>query len=190
MPVLEAETTIHRPPEDVFDALCDLRRYEAYSDHLAEVVREGDGGVGTEYELQFEWWLVGYTVRSEVTGLERPERLDFEVTEGIAAEGSWYVESKANPTATDEAEPKDGDGNANGRQDNDGGPVTRVRFVVDYHPETVAESAVRLPSLASLSWVVEKVAPLVEREAAGVVERVVQDLEGSDRAVELDVTIH
>ncbi len=167
MPVLEARTTVHRPPEVVFDALCDLRRYEAYSDHLAAVTRSGDGGVGTEYALQFEWWLVTYTVRSEVTGVSRPERLDFAVTKGIAAEGSWHVE----PVATGDE------------------PVTRVRFVVEYDPDSVAGDAVGLPSLVSLSWVVDRVAPLVEREAEQVVSRVVADLEGRKREVELEVTV-
>lgn len=165
--MLEARTEVHRPPSAVFDALLDLRRYEAYSDHLDAVTREGDGGAGTEYAMRFAWWRVTYTVRSRVTAVERPERLDFAVTEGIAAEGSWHVEPVA-----------DGDE-----------PVTRVRFVVEYDPDSVAGSAVGLPSLVSLSWVVDRVAPLVEREAEQVVSRVVADLEGRERDVELDVTV-
>lgn len=172
MPTLEARTTVHREPEAVFDALLDLRRYESYSDHLARVTREGDGGVGTEYRLRFEWWLVAYTVRSRVTAVERPERLDFEVTKGIRADGSWHVEPAEEPGP-----------------DGVDGPATRVRFVVKYDPDSVAGSAVSLPALASLSWVVERVAPLVEREAERVVERVVVDLEGRPRAVDLEVDV-
>lgn len=164
---------VHRPAEVVFDALSDLRRYEDYSDHLVEVERRGDGGVGTEYTLRFAWWLVTYAVRSRVTGVDRPARLDFEVTEGIAATGSWYVEPIS---------PADGD-------DDDADDAVRVRFVVEYDPDTVAGSALRLPALVSLPWVVDRVAPLVEREAAGVVERVVQDLEGSRRSVDLEVSV-
>lgn len=167
MPVLEARTEVYRSAEAVFDALLDLRRYEAYSDHLAAVERVGDGGVGTEYTLRFEWWLVSYTVRSEVTAVERPDRLDFAVTKGIQATGSWFVE----PVSTGED------------------PVTEVRFVVEYDPDTVAGAALSLPALTSMSWVIERVAPLVEQEAAGVVRRVVNDLEGSDRAVDLNVEV-
>ena len=170
MPILEAKTSVRRGPEAVFDALLDLRRYEAYSDHLAEVTREGEGGVGTEYRLRFEWWLVGYTVRSRVTAVERPERLDFEVTTGIRASGSWHVEPLE--------EPPEGAAGA-----------CEVRFVVEYDPDSVSTGAVNLPSLTSLGWVVDRVAPLVEREAERVVERVVADLEGRPRSVDLVVSV-
>ena len=170
MPTLEAKTTVRSGPEAVFDALLDLRRYERYSDHLARVTREGDGGVGTEYRLRFEWWLVGYTVRSRVTGVDRPERLDFEVTRGIRAAGSWHVDPVDEPPAGADA-------------------ACEVRFVVEYDPDSVASSAVNLPALTSLSWVVDRVAPLVEREAERVVERVVEDLEGRPRSVDLTVTV-
>lgn len=166
---------VHRPAAVVFDALSDLRRYEDYSDHLVEVERRGDGGVGTEYTLRFAWWLVTYTVRSRVTDVDRPARLDFEVIEGIAAAGSWYVEPVSASGGDDDAD--------------DDAAAVRVRFVVEYDPDTVAGSALRLPGLVSLPWVVERVAPLVEREAAGVVERVVQDLEGSRRSVDLEVSV-
>ena len=187
VPTLEAATTVYREPAAVFDALLDLRRYEAYSDHLTRVTRSGDGGVGTEYDLRFEWWLVGYTVRSRVTAVERPERLDFEVVRGIRASGSWHVEplaagEEAGARAADEGPP------GGARADEDG-PATRVRFVVEYDPDTVAGGAVRLPSLVSLSWVVDRVAPLVEREAEQVVERVVADLEGERRPVDLEVEV-
>lgn len=167
MPVLEARTVVHRPPAAVFDALCDLRRYESYSEHLAAVTRSGDGGVGTEYDLQFEWWLVTYTVRSVVTAFEPPDRIEFAVTDGIAAEGAWALE----PVATGAA------------------AATRVTFTVEYDPDTVAGSALGLPVATSVSWVVDRVAPLVEREAEAVVGRVVRELESSDREVDLEVTV-
>lgn len=188
MPTLEAATTVHRPPAAVFDALLDLRRYEGYSDHLAAVTRDGDGGVGTAYDLRFEWWLVSYTVRSRVTAVERPERLDFEVVKGIRAAGSWHVEPVEAPDdASGDATASDGAADAPASGDEE--PSTRVRFVVEYDPDTVAGGAVGLPSLVSLSWVVDRVAPLVEREAQQVVERVVADLEGARRPVDLEVTV-
>lgn len=172
MPTLEARTTVYRAPSAVFDALLDLRRYETYSDHLASVTREGDGGVGTEYRLRFEWWRLSYTVESRVTAVEAPSRLDFTVTRGIAANGSWHVEPAEtnSPGWTDE-------------------PATRVRFVVEYDPSTVAGSTLDLPAWTSLTWVVDKAAPMVEREAERVVERVVADLEGAERDIELTVTV-
>lgn len=186
MPTLEATTTVYREPSVVFDALLDLRRYEGYSDHLTSVTRTGDGGVGTEYELRFEWWLVGYSVRSRVTDIERPERLDFEVTRGIRASGSWFVE----PVTA--GEDPDGDTEAAARSDDPAGktgPATTVRFVVEYEPTSVSTGAVNLPSLVSLPWVIDRVAPLVERESEHVVERIVADLEGRERPVELEVSV-
>lgn len=170
MPELEARTDVHRPPDVVFDALLDLRRYESYSDYLASVRRDGDGGIGTTYTLQFTWWLVSYTVRSRVTGVTRPERLDFEVIDGIAADGSWFVEPLGEHADADE-------------------PWSRVRFVVSYDPNSVTSTALQLPAIASMSWVIDRAAPLVEREAEGVVQRVVRDLEGDDRTVDLEVCV-
>jgi len=172
VPRLEARTVVYREPAAVFDTLLDLRRYESYSEYLVRVIRNGDGEDGTEYRLRFEWGPVGYTVRSRVTAVDRPERLDFEVTKGIRAAGSWHVDPADEP-APDAVEE----------------PATEVRFVVEYDPDSVAGGAVSLPAFTPLSWVLERVAPLVEREAERVVERVVADLEGQARSVDLQVDI-
>lgn len=164
MEELEVETDIHLPPEEVFAFLLDFPRYANYSEHLASVESFGDGGVGTDYALTFKWWKVRYTVRSRVTEIVEAERIEFELVRGLAADGEWLVEPI------------------------DGGEGSHVRFRVQYDPSTVANDAVSLPSFVSISWVVDRAMPFLKAEAERVVERVVADLEGERRAVDLTVS--
>jgi carbon monoxide dehydrogenase subunit G len=161
---LEVGTAVHRPPEEVFAFLSDFPRYANYSEHLDSVESFGDGGVGTEYALTFSWWKVSYTVRSRVTGIVEPERIEFELERGLTAEGEWLVDPI------------------------DGGDGSYVQFVVRYDPDTVDGEGVSLPSFISLERVVDRVLPFVTEEAERVVERVVADLEGEHRPVDLEVS--
>lgn len=169
MDEIEVGTVVYLPPGEVYEFLIDFRRYARYSEYLRSVSGDGDGGSGTEYALRFAWWKVGYTVRSRVTGVDPPERIGFEVTSGLHAEGEWRIEA-----APGEAP--------------DGGDASRVRFVVRYDPATVTGERVDLPALVSLEWVVEKAKPFVEEEARRVVERIVADLEGERREVDLTIS--
>ena len=62
-----------------------------------------------------------------------------------------------------------------------------MTLVVEYAPDSADEGLLDLPRFVSLSWVVEKVTPLIQNEAERVVERIVTDLEGEHRDVELTV---
>ena len=66
--------------------------------------------------------------------------------------------------------------------------ASEVTLRIEYDPDSVTAGSIDLPRLVSLSWVVEKVKPLIQNEAERVVERIVTDLEGEHRDVEL--TIH
>jgi len=161
---LEVGTEVRLPPEEVYEFLLDFPRYADYSKHLDSVDAFGDGGVGTDYSLTFKWWKVRYTVRSRVTEITRPERIEFELVSGLSADGEWIVD------------PVEGDRTA-----------SQVTFVARYDPGSVAGDAVSLPSFVSVDWVVDRVMPFLEKEAKRVVERVVADLEGERRSVELSV---
>jgi uncharacterized membrane protein len=161
---LEVGTEVHLPPSDVYEFLVDFPRYARYSKHLDAVEADGDGDVGTEYTLRFKWWKVRYAVRSRVTDLNPPGRIEFELVRGLRAEGEWLVESI------------------------EGGESSYVTFLARYDPGTVAGDAVSLPSFVSISWVVDRVMPFIEAEARRVVERVVADLEGERRQVDLAVS--
>lgn len=165
MEELEVGTEVHLPPEEVFEFLLDFPRYANYSKHLDSVEAFGDGDVGTDYALTFTWWKVSYTVRSRVTEIVEPERIEFEIVRGLTADGEWMVE------------PLD---------DRDG---SYVRFLARYDASTVTSDRVSLPAFVSIAWVIDRVLPFITDEAERVVKRVVADLEGEPRPVDLDVTL-
>lgn len=160
-------TDINVPPAEAFAFLRDFPGYAAYSEYLERVDQHGDGGEGTVYELEAVWWRLRYTARTEVTKIDAPERIEWRVEEAITAEGSWDVS------------PIERDGSAE--------PASRVTLRMRYDPDTADAGVVKLPRFVSLSWVIERVRPLVEQEAEATVERVVADLEGEARPVDLEI---
>lgn len=166
---VEVSTVVYLPPEDVYEFLVDFPRYADYSKYLTEVRRRGDGTPGTEYDLVFEWWKLRYTARSRVESVDPPNRIDWRIVKDIDAAGYWALEE-----VPDEVPP-------------DRDTATRVVFRVDFHPDSVDSNAIKLPMFVSLSWVIEKVKPKIETEAQRVVRRIVADLEGEPRAVELEI---
>nr|WP_264475311.1 SRPBCC family protein [Halorubellus salinus] len=164
---VEVTTVVYADRQRVYDFLLDFPGYAAYSEHLKRVCQRGDGGPGTRYELQFAWWKLTYTAHSEVTETHPPERIDWRITKDIDATGHWFVESVDPPEGEDVA--------------------TQVRFLVEYDADSAKVGNIDLPRFVSLSWVVEKVKPKIENEATRIVERVVVDLEGQRRRVELNV---
>ena len=164
---VEVTTVVYADRERVYEFLLDFPGYAAYSEYLKRVDQHGDGNPGTEYHLAFAWWKLTYTAHSEVTAVDPPTRIDWAITKDIDATGHWRVESVDPPEGEDAA--------------------TRVHFVVEYDPDSARVGSVDLPRFVSLSWVVEKVKPKIQTEATRIVERVVVDLEGQRREVDLDV---
>lgn len=167
---LKVSTVVHLPPEEIYDFLIDFPRYAKYSEYLEEVRRDGDGAPGTEYALRFAWWKLSYTARSTVTGVDRPERIEWELVRDLDASGYWAVEPEP-AAAPDDSE-----------------TASRVYFVVEYAPDSARAGALELPSFVSFDWVVEKVTPKIRDEAEQVIRRVVRDLEGRRR--EISLTVH
>lgn len=167
-------TEVYADPEDVYAFLLDFPQYANYSEYLREVrTVTGDGGPGTRYALTFAWWKISYTAHSRVTGVEPPERIDWEITKDIDAGGRWRV----TPTATDGGDEPDGDA------------PCEVALEVEFDPGSASPDALDLPRLVSFDWVLKKAIPLIRGEAERVVERAVRDLEGSHRDVDLDVYV-
>jgi uncharacterized membrane protein len=166
---VEVSTVVYVPPEEVYEFLLDFPGYAQYSEYLDRVTQDGDGSPGTNYDLVFSWWKLSYTARSEVTDVSPPTRIDWRIVKDIDAEGYWAVEP-----------------------DPDGVPgdvetASRVRFHVTFDPGSASDDAIDLPRLVSMDWVIQKVKPLIKKEATKIVERVVEDLEGQKRDVDLEI---
>lgn len=169
---LAVTTVVYRPAADVYEFLSDFPRYARYSKYLESVGRMGEGPDGPRYALQFRWWLLTYTARSEVTAEEPPERIEFRLLGDFDASGRWEV------TELDDLPPD---------APVDASEGCEVAFVVEFAPETAHRGMLDLPALISLETVIDKARPLVEAEAKRVVERAVADLEGRERSVSLEV---
>lgn len=168
MDSVEVSTVIYLPPPEVYEFIIDFPRYANYSKYLERVHQDGDGGPGTGYALRFAWWKITYTARTKVTDVDPPNRIDWEVIKDIDATGRWSIEE-----VPDLAPP-------------DAETASRVTLAIEFDTATVGD--IDLPSFVSVSWVVGKVKPKIQEEAERVVERIVADLEGQQREVEL--TIH
>lgn len=166
---VEVSTVVYLPPEDVYEFLIDFPGYARYSKYLESVTQDGDGTPGTRYDLTFTWWKLSYTARSEVTDVDPPERIEWKLVKDIDAHGRWRVEPdpEAAPPGEDHA--------------------SRVRLSIQFDPDTASSSALDLPRLVSFDWVIGKVKPLVQEEAKRIVERIVADIEGEPRDVDLEI---
>lgn len=163
-------TVAYRPPEEVFPYVRSFTDYPRYTDHLEEVRVHGNGGVDSVYDLRLTWWKLSYTARSKVTSITAPESLEWELLNEIDARGEWRVESE--PEAAPEGVET----------------ASRIYFEAVYDPHSADKSAISLPRFVSFDWVIRKVEPRLLGEAESVVERLVADIEGESRDVEL--TIH
>ncbi|MFB6206142.1 MAG: SRPBCC family protein [Haloglomus sp.] len=170
MDTVEVSTVVYISPEAAHEFLVDFPGYARYSEYLERVDQYGDGGPGTEYDLHFAWWKLSYTARSRVVAVEPSERVDWAVIEDIDARGRWLIEE----LPAEEVPP-------------DREHATRVRLQVQFLPDSADESAIDLPGFVSLGWVIEKVKPLIQEEAERVVRRIVADLEGEQREVDLEI---
>lgn len=166
---VEVSTLVYVPPETVYEFLVDFEGYASYSTHLAGVDRNGSGGPGTKYDIHLTWWKLSYTVTSKVTAMDAPERVEWELVGKLDAHGAWIVEPAP------EKAPEGSDA------------ASRVRLHIEFDADSADSGMLDLPRFVSLDWVIEKVTPKVLEEAELVVERIVKDLEGEHRPVELTV---
>jgi hypothetical protein len=183
---LVVNTEVYADPEDVYEFLLDFPGYARYSKYLDDVrTVQGDGGPGTRYALTFAWWKINYTAHSQVTGVDPPERIDWEITKDIDAGGCWRV----TPLDAEHDAGDAGDAGDAPTDPTDDSPRCEVALEVEFDPGSASPAALDLPRLVSFDWVVKKAVPLIRSEAERVVQRAVRDLEGSNRTVELDVYV-
>lgn len=203
--VIEVSTTVAVPPEEAYAFVLDFEGHDDYSEHVEDVVRRGDGGEGTRFDIELSWWKLSYTFPTQVTGLDEPTRIGWRTPNGLHASGDWLFEPVApGPDGGTDADERAGsaDGNHGGadadgespdadREAADGGVEgarTRVTLRAEYD-----RSRSRLPStppLVSFDDVLRRLKPVVRREARRVFEHAVADLEGARRRVTLDVDVY
>lgn len=163
-------TLVYRSPEVVFPQLRTFTEYPRYADHLESVTRNGDGSVGTCYDLRFSWWKLTYTARSKVIDVDEPTTLEWRLVKDVDAHGEWRVEPE--PESAPEGEET----------------ASRVYFDARFDPHSADADAISLPRFVSIDRVIRMVKPRLLEEAGTVVSRLVADVEGEPREVEL--TIH
>lgn len=162
MESIAVSTEVRVPPADAYEFLLNFPGYADYSAYLESVDRTGgDSPADASYELTFSWWKLTHTVRSRVTGVDAPNEIRWAVLGDLDASGRWVVD------------------------ETDAG--SRVTLVVEYDASSADAGLLDLPALVSLDWVVGKATDVVVEEGERVVERVVADLEGERRPVELSV---
>jgi len=168
-------TVVYEEPETIYEVLIDFPRYARYSEYLTTVRRlRGDGGLDTQYALEFAWWKLTYTAHSEVVAVDPPTGIDWRVIKDINANGHWKIDRRETVPAN---------------APDDVSVACDVSLRIDFDPDSADSSAVNLPSLVSMGWVLKKVIPLIKNEAERVVQRAVNDVEGRRRAVEFSVRV-
>ncbi len=170
MDAVDVSTVVYLPPAEVYEFLLDFPRYASYSRHLEEVRQYGDENAeGTRYDITFAWWKLSYTAASRVTDVDPPNRIDWRLVKDIEARGSWQIapEPESSPSPNT--------------------PASRVRLYIEFEPESASVGGLGLPQFVSLDWLIEQVKPKVRAEAERIVERIVADLEGQRRDVDLDI---
>nr|WP_303647086.1 SRPBCC family protein [Haloarchaeobius salinus] len=158
--------------------MLDFTNHERYSEYVADVTRRGDGSVGTRFDVTLQWWRLTYTLTPAVTGLDRPDRIDWRVRDDVHAQGYWALE------AVDD-DPDAGHTVADGGEGDDR-PGTRIRLRIEFDRRRSRLGRLRLPPMVSTDWVLRRIKPLAAREAQRVFERAVADLEGERRRVDLE----
>lgn len=174
MDAVELSTVVYVTPEEAFEFLLDFTNHERYSEYVSDVTRRGDGSVGTRFDITLQWWKLSYTLTPAVTGLDRPERIDWRVPDDVHARGFWGIEPVA------EADRESDVATA------DGGPATRIRLRIEFDRRRSRLGGLRLPPMVSTDWVLGRIKPMAAREAQSVFERAVADLEGEPRHVDLE----
>ena len=161
-----ARTEVFASPTTVFSFLMDFPGYAKYSTYLDEVQQIGDGGEGTQYRLHLSWWKLTYRITTEVTSIDPPTTIHWRTRSTIEASGHWAVE----PIETVE-----------------GDYHSRVTLHIAYDTDSASLGGLDIPRFVSPGWVIDRVKPLVVPEAERIVERIVTDLEGEPRSIDLEI---
>ncbi len=195
--VIEVSTTVDVPPREAYAFVLDFEGHADYSEHVEDVVRRGDGGVGTRFDIELSWWQLSYTFPTQVTGLDEPARIGWKTPNGLHARGDWRFEPVPSATdggvggadaATETTENAASTDDAAATDEEREQSTTQVTLRAEY--DMSRSRLPPLPPLVSFDSVLSRLKPVVRREARRVFEQAVADLEGERRRVTLDVDVY
>lgn len=169
METVEASTLVYLSPEEIYEFLVDFQQYEKYSKYVTDIDRQGEEDAGAVYDIALSWWKITYTARAEVTDVDPPTRIDWELIKDVDAQGYWEIEH------VPEEAPE-------GKSD-----ASRVRCYAEFDLESADPEAFNLPRVVPLDRIIDRVKPKVGAFARIVVRRMIADLEGEEREIDLKV---
>ncbi|WP_330633464.1 SRPBCC family protein [Halocatena halophila] len=170
METVEASTLVYQSPEEIYDFLVDFQQYEDYSKYVTNIDRDGADDAGAVYDITCSWWKIDYTAEVTVTDVDAPSRIDWEVSKDVDAHGHWEIEHVPEEAPDDEDD------------------ACRVHCFVEFDLESADAKALNLPGIIPIDKVIDKVKPKAATFGRIVATRMVADLEGEQR--ELDITVH
>lgn len=169
METVEASTLVYVSPEEIYEFLVDFQQYERYTKYVTDIERQGDEDAGAVYDIPLSWWKVTYTARAKVTDVDRPSQIEWELAKGIDAHGRWELEHVPEEAPSDKPD------------------ATRVRFFSEFDPKSADGDTLNLPSVVPLDRIISRVKPKIETAARIIAQRMVSDLEGEEREIDLKV---
>ncbi|UPM45110.1 type II toxin-antitoxin system RatA family toxin [Halocatena salina] len=169
METVEASTLVYVSPEEIYEFLVDFRQYESYTKYVSDIERQGDEDAGAVYDIPLSWWKVTYTARAEVTDVDRPSQIEWELAKGIDAHGRWEIEHVPEEAPEDKSD------------------ACRVRFYSEFDPDSADGDTLNLPSVIPVSRIIDRVKPKIQTAARVITRRMIADLEGEEREIDLKV---
>ncbi len=151
-----AEAKFKAPIEDIYSFFLNFKNYKEHTEY-AKDIREIRSN---EWEMDWKWWIVGYTSRSKLVDYKKNKYIEWKVTKDVKARGRWEFEELDENT-------------------------TKVRLKLLYDPKG-AEKANPL-SFIPASVLVGLAKPILKRQISKILKRVAKEVEGKPREVDFAI---
>lgn len=158
-----AEIEINGSKDSVFEAITDYRAINSYTD-AARIAGRGSG-VGTRIYFRLAKDVLSiptkYTVKIELTEYDSPDYIEWEMVEDIDAYGNIKV--------TELSDDK-----------------SRLSINFNVNIENSNIGALPAPKSANAEQIIEYIYPKVDEQTSGIVDGIVEDIEGDSRDVRIE----
>lgn len=174
MKTIEVTAEAAVEPVAAYEYLLDFTNYADFCRYVDRVTVETDenvfdgdqqqAGPGTKYRIRLGWWRLSVNLRAEISQVDRPEAIKWQVLSDVDAHGRWEVQ----PSDSNEEH-------------------SQIRFIASYDAAALSRSTFDLPPFVPMARVIDRLMPLMKESGRNVFEQIVWDLEGSQRPVEVTV---